>query len=160
MRGPGGGTDHVAGQLADATAGAAIGAMLIGFITGGMQFSLPLRSFGWLALLALLRGTIGWLLITSSLPKLPAAVSSLLLLLQPAATMVLAILILDEWPTLIQVLGAVLTCCAVLAVSWSRPGSQAGAEPAVRPSPASARSGLHPEQHVAVAEAGGGRVPS
>jgi drug/metabolite transporter (DMT)-like permease len=158
MRGTGGDSQHVAGQLADATVGAAIGSLLIGLVVGGMQFSLPLPSYGWLVLLGLLSGTVGWLLITSSLPRLPAAVSSLLLLLQPAATMVLAAVILDERPTLIQLAGAVLTCCAVLAVSWTRPDSRAGQDQPGGRTTAPARSGPHPEQHVAVAEAGGGRI--
>jgi drug/metabolite transporter (DMT)-like permease len=158
MRGTGGDSQHVAGQLADATAGAAIGSLLIALFVGGMHFSLPLPSFAWLVLLALLSGTIGWLLITSSLPKLPAAISSLLLLLQPAATMVLAAFVLDERPTLVQLLGAVLTCCAVLAVSLSRAESKTDRGGPGERKAGRARSGLHPEQHVAVAEAGSGRI--
>ena len=61
---------------------------------------------GWLLSLALLVQTVGWLLITSSLPGLPAVLSSLLLLVQPAATMVLAAVILGQRPTLIQLAGA------------------------------------------------------
>lgn len=145
-------SQHVAGQLADATVGAAAGSLLIGLVAGGMKFSVPLPELGWLAVLGLFSGCIGWLLITSSLPKLPAAVSSLLLLLQPAATMVLAALILDERPTVIQLLGAVLTCCAVLAVSLSKAPPVSGA------TARRSKSRLHAEQHVAVAEAGGSRV--
>lgn len=115
--GPGG---HVAGQLADATAGSAAGALLLGLAFGGFQFQLPWASFGWLLTLALLSQTGGWLLITSSLPQLPAALSSLLLLLQPAAAMVLADVILSQRPTLVQVAGAVLVCGGVLAVAWVR----------------------------------------
>ena len=115
--GPGG---QVAGQLADATAGSALGALLLGLAFGGFQFYLPWPSFGWLLMLALLSQTGGWLLITSSLPQLPAALSSLLLLLQPAASMVLAAIILGQRPTLLQVAGAVLVCGGVLAVAWVR----------------------------------------
>src|SRR5580693_9129284 len=39
---------HVAGQLADATAGAALGALLLGLSFGSFQFRLPWASFGWL----------------------------------------------------------------------------------------------------------------
>lgn len=115
--GPGG---HVAGQLADATAGSAFGALVLGLAFGGFQFHLPWPSFGWLLMLALLSQTGGWLLITSSLPQLPAALSSLLLLLQPAASMVLAAIILGQRPTLLQVAGAVLVCGGVLAVASVR----------------------------------------
>lgn len=58
-----------------------------------------------------------WLLITSSLPRLPAALSSLLLLLQPAASILLAAVVLSERPTVLQLSGAVLVCTGVLAAS-------------------------------------------
>ena len=133
--GPGG---HVAGPLADATAGSAVGALVLGFAFGGFQFHLPWASFGWLLTLALLSQTGGWLLITSSLPKLPAALSSLLLLLQPAASIVLAAVILGQRPTLVQIAGAVLVCAGVLAVARVR--SVRGSPPAdrIRPQPVTA----------------------
>jgi drug/metabolite transporter (DMT)-like permease len=111
------GTPHVAGPLAEATAGAAVGALLLGLAFGGLQFEIPWASFWWLLLLSVTSQTIGWLLITSSLPKLPAAVSSLLLLLQPAASVLLAAVVLAERPTAIQLAGAVLVCSGALAVS-------------------------------------------
>jgi drug/metabolite transporter (DMT)-like permease len=110
---------HVAGQLFDATAGAAAGALLLGLVFGGTHLAVPLHSLVWLALLALLVQTAGWLLITSSLPRLPAAVSSLMLLVQPAAAMVLAAVILGQRPSLLQVAGAVLVCGGVLAMARS-----------------------------------------
>jgi drug/metabolite transporter (DMT)-like permease len=139
LRNTSGHTPHVAGPLADVTAGAAIGTVLLGLITGGLQLDIPWPSFGWLLLLAVLSQTVGWLLITSALPRLPAAISSLLLLLQPAAAMVLADIVLSERPTLIQVGGAALVCVGVLAVARTESGSDA-------------------EQDVAVAQASGGRV--
>ena len=117
LRSTGDRTPHVAGQLADATAGAAAGSIVLGLMTGGLQLRIPWPSFFWLLTLALLSGTLGWLLITSSLPKLPAAVSSLLLLLQPAGALALADAVLGERPTAIQVGGAVLVCLGVLAIT-------------------------------------------
>ena len=114
LRTTSGQTRHVAGQLADATFGATAGAVIIGLITGGLELDIPWPSFGWLLILALLSQTVGWLLITSALPRLPAAISSLLLLLQPAAAMVLADIVLSERPTLVQVGGAVMVCLGVL----------------------------------------------
>jgi hypothetical protein len=67
--------------------------------------------------LAMTSQTAGWLLITSSLPRLPAALSSLLLLLQPAASILLAAIVLAERPTMVQLGGAVLVCAGVLAAS-------------------------------------------
>jgi drug/metabolite transporter (DMT)-like permease len=116
---------HVAGPLAEVTVGGTAGSLLLGLAFGGLGFALPAASLGWLALLAVTSQTAGWLLITSSLPRLPAAVSSLLLLLQPAAAMLLAAAVLGERPALSQLAGAVLICCGVLAVARSassRPG--------------------------------------
>ncbi len=110
-------TPHVAGPLAEVTAGAALGSLLLGLAFGGLQLHIPWPSFGWLLLLSVSSQTIGWLLITSSLPRLPAAISSLTLLLQPAAAMFLAAIVLAERPTLIQIAGAVVVCAGVLAVS-------------------------------------------
>jgi drug/metabolite transporter (DMT)-like permease len=110
-------TPHVAGPLAEATAGAAFGALLLGLVFGGLQLRIGWPSLGWLLLLALLSQTLGWLLITSSLPRLPAAISSLTLLLQPAAAMLLAFLVLGERPSLIQIAGAVVVCTGVLTIS-------------------------------------------
>jgi drug/metabolite transporter (DMT)-like permease len=106
---------HVAGQVADASAGAAAGSLLLGLAFGGLQLAPPLHALGWLLVLALTSGTAGWLLITSSLPRLPAALSSLVLLLQPACALLLADLILGQRPTIIQVGGALLVCGGVLA---------------------------------------------
>lgn len=117
------GTPQVAGPLAEATVGAAAGSLLLGAVFGGLRLQISWPSFGWLLLLALTSQTIGWLLITSSLPRLPAAISSLTLLLQPAAAMVLAAVVLGERPSLIQVAGAVVVCCGVLAVARAQPAT-------------------------------------
>jgi len=147
MRRTSAGTPHVAGPLAEATAGAALGSLLIGLAFGGLQLHIPWPSFWWLLLLSLTSQTIGWLLITSSLPRLPAAISSLTLLLQPAAAMLLAAVVLSERPSLIQVAGAVVVCCGVLWVSLAAPaqrgrpsGTYSGGQPAEERTPAT--SGL------------------
>jgi drug/metabolite transporter (DMT)-like permease len=142
MRRASAGTPHVAGPLAEATAAAAAGALLLGVTFGGLQLQPGWPSFGWLLLLSLTSQTIGWLLITSSLPRLPAAISSLTLLLQPAAAMVLAAAVLRERPSLIQVAGAVVVCCGVLAVARA---SATGDSPAGR-SPAGRRRPRAPQQ--------------
>jgi drug/metabolite transporter (DMT)-like permease len=121
LRRAGAASAHVAGPLAEATSGAALGSLLLGLVFGGMPWHIGWHSFGWLLLLALSSQTLGWLLITSSLPRLPAAISSLTLLLQPAAAMLLAYIVLGERPTLIQVAGAAVVCSGVLAVSLSTP---------------------------------------
>ena len=111
------GTAHVAGPLADATAGSALGALVLGLMFGGLRLEMPWASLLWLLLLSFSSQTVGWLLITSSLPRLPAAVSSLLLLLQPAAALLLAAAVLGERPGPLQLAGAALVCGGVLAAS-------------------------------------------
>jgi drug/metabolite transporter (DMT)-like permease len=108
------GTPHIAGPLVDATAGAAASALLIGLVVGTLQLTPPWPALGWLFALAMISQTLGWLLITSSLPRLPAAVSSLMLLLQPAAALLLAAIVLSEDPTRWQLIGAALVCSGVV----------------------------------------------
>jgi drug/metabolite transporter (DMT)-like permease len=115
LRRAAGQSQHVAGQLADATAGAAIGALAIGLGQGGMHFDVPWPDLRWLLALALISQSVGWLLITASLPRLPAAISSLVLLLQPAAALLLADVVLRERPALVQLAGAALVCVGVVA---------------------------------------------
>ena len=127
------GTRHIAGPLAEVTTTAALGSLLLGLAFGGLQLDVPWASLRWLLLVAITSQTVGWLLITSSLPKLPAAVSSLLLLLQPVAAMGLAAAVLAERPSLAQLAGAVLVCGGVLAASRASPPprerDRAGTEP-------------------------------
>ncbi|MDQ6856623.1 MAG: DMT family transporter [Candidatus Dormibacteraeota bacterium] len=111
------GTPHVAGPLLDATASSAVGSLILGAVFGTLDFAPPLRSLGWLLMLAVTSQTVGWMFITSSLPRLPRAISSLMLLLQPVAALGLAALVLSERPTWVQLLGAVLICGGVLAVA-------------------------------------------
>jgi drug/metabolite transporter (DMT)-like permease len=137
MRRTSSGARHVAGPLADATAGAAASSLLFGAVSGGLQFGVGWPSIGWLLLLAMTSQTIGWLLITSSLPLLPAAISALTLLLQPAAALLLAAVVLGERPSLPQIAGAAVVCCGVLAVARAAPSpatadSRPGTGPAAR----------------------------
>jgi drug/metabolite transporter (DMT)-like permease len=148
-------TPHVAGPLAEATLGAAAGAVVLGLLFGSWQLGIGWQPFGWLLLLAMTSGTAGWLLITSSLPRLTAALSSLLLLLQPAASILLAAIILGERPSSLQLTGAALICAGVLAASRATarssrsrspgPSRRAAAAAAGSPGPAgAARTGTAP----------------
>jgi drug/metabolite transporter (DMT)-like permease len=114
---------HIAGPLADATAGALLASVVSGLAFGQLSLDPPLAALGWLLVLALTSQTLGWLLITSSLPRLPAAISSLLLLLQPAASLVLAAIVLSQRPTTLQLVGAALVCGGVLVAARSRPAA-------------------------------------
>jgi len=112
------GTAHVVGQLFDATAGTATGALILGLTSGGLQLAVSLRALGWLLLLSMVVQVAGWILITASLP---AALSSLLLLLQPALALLLGAIVLGEVPTAIQWTGVVIASGGVAAAALAKP---------------------------------------
>lgn len=124
------GRSHVAGPLADASLGAALAALVFGLGLSELPFSLPLGSLGWLLFLAVVSQCVGWLLITSALPRLPAALASLLLLLQPASSLLLAAVFLSERPSWLQLVGALFVCLGVVVAA--RAGSQ---DPVAAPEP-------------------------
>jgi drug/metabolite transporter (DMT)-like permease len=79
---------------------------------------------GWLALLALTSQVIGWLLITVSMPRLPAGMIGALLLVQPAGSVALSYAFLGERPSVLQLVGVVLVLAGVVvAVSGPRPAA-------------------------------------
>jgi drug/metabolite transporter (DMT)-like permease len=62
----------------------------------------------------------GWLLITLSLPRLPAVVTSVLLTLQPVCSVLFAAVLLDEDPSALQLAGVVAILSGLLLASASR----------------------------------------
>jgi hypothetical protein len=52
------------------------------------------------------RRSLGWLLISTSLPRLPAVTTSILLTFQPVCSGIFAALIVDESPSWLQLAGA------------------------------------------------------
>jgi drug/metabolite transporter (DMT)-like permease len=71
--------------------------------------------------LALTSQVLGWLLIAAALPRAPAAISSVVLTLQPVAAVLLAIVLVDESPSAVQLAGvAVVVCGIVLATGLRR----------------------------------------
>jgi len=119
MRQTAGDEPHVAGQLFDATAGAAVGALLLGLALGEVHLAIHWRSLAWLLVLTLTSGIAGWLFITWSLPRMPAALSALILLLEPAGALALADVALRQRPSVLQFAGAALVCGGVLVAARS-----------------------------------------
>jgi len=64
--------------------------------------------------------TDSWLLITISLPRLPAVVTSVSLTLQPVCSVLFAALILSESPSALQLAGAAGILCGLLISSVGR----------------------------------------
>jgi drug/metabolite transporter (DMT)-like permease len=93
-----------AGGLFDTTAVAAVFCLLAALAIGtDLVPSWPAHA--WLVLLALSSQVLGWMLITVSLPRLPAALTSVTLTIQPVGSVLLAIVIFGEHPSALQLLG-------------------------------------------------------
>ncbi|HEX4898410.1 MAG TPA: DMT family transporter [Candidatus Limnocylindrales bacterium] len=97
-----------AGPVAISTASTMVVAVVAGVIVGDLDPVPAWPSHGWLAILGLTSQSIGYLLISISLPRLPAAIVSIILLAQPVATVLLARVLLAEVPSVFQVGGVVL----------------------------------------------------
>jgi drug/metabolite transporter (DMT)-like permease len=111
---------RVAGPLFDATFACALLTIPAGLALGELDFFPPLQAQLWLLLLALSSQVFGWLLITVSLPRLPAVVTSVLLTLQPVCSVLFAAVLLDEDPSPLQLVGVAAILGGLLLASTSR----------------------------------------
>jgi drug/metabolite transporter (DMT)-like permease len=109
-----------AGPLFDATAVATVLCIVAGLIIGDADLVPHWPGAGWLITLALTSQVVGWMLITISLPRLPAAMTSLLLTIQPVGSVALAALILSESPSPLQLFGVSLVLCALVVATAPR----------------------------------------
>ncbi|HEV3000228.1 MAG TPA: DMT family transporter [Solirubrobacteraceae bacterium] len=119
LRSANAGPSRPAGPLLESTAWSAAGCLVAGEALGTLD---PLPGWpaqGWLVLLALSAQVLGWMLISWSLPRLPAALTSVLLLAQPVAAVLLAMALLGEDPSPVQ-LGGVAVVLSAIAVATVR----------------------------------------
>lgn len=123
--------------LLDMTVAAAIGSVALGPLAGGFDPVPHWPAHGWLVALAVLTQVLGWMLITYALPRLPAALSALLLLFQPVGAMALSAAVLAERPSLLQIGGCGLVLAGVLLAA-----QRAGGARARRPDPEQTRAGV------------------
>ncbi|HVM23902.1 MAG TPA: DMT family transporter [Candidatus Limnocylindrales bacterium] len=103
-----------AGPLFDATLSAAFFSLLIGLPLGEVDLVPSWPAHGWLALLAISVQVVGWLLISIGLPRLPAAITSVVLTVQPVGSVLLGIWILAEAPSELQLVGVVFIVAGLL----------------------------------------------
>ena len=103
-----------AGPLFDATLSAAVFSLLIGLPLGEIDLVPTWPAHGWLVLLALGVQVVGWLLISISLPRLPAAITSVVLTIQPVGSVLLGIWILAEAPSPFQLIGVLFILAGLL----------------------------------------------
>lgn len=113
---------RVAGPLFWSTLSTTVAAALAGVVVGDFNPLPSLPAHAWLIALALSSQVAGYLLISVSLPRLPSVVTSLLLLVQPVVTVLLAMVLLGEDPSPFQLagIGLVMAGLAVAVLPFGR----------------------------------------
>ncbi|MDZ7666397.1 MAG: DMT family transporter [Desulfotignum sp.] len=90
-------------------------------IRNGESFAIPdMQSLSSLVGLALMSQTLGWFLIGQSLPRIPAAIAGLVLLLQPSLSFVWDVLFFNRDTSAMAWTGVVLALCAIYIGATSR----------------------------------------
>ena len=97
-----------AGPVAIATIVTAVVSAGAGLVIGDLDLAPPPASLGWLAVLGVTSQSIGYLCISLALPRLPAVVTSIILLVQPVLTVGLSMVLLAERPSVAQLAGVAL----------------------------------------------------
>jgi drug/metabolite transporter (DMT)-like permease len=118
-----------AGPLLEATVGLLVASLLIGLAGSNIDFAVTFPSHWWLIAMAVGSQVLGWLLIGYALPRIPAAETATIILIQPALTMAWAALIFGERPSTIQITGAMVVLGGVAFVTLAR--ARSDVEPAV-----------------------------
>jgi drug/metabolite transporter (DMT)-like permease len=114
--------DHrPAGPVVIATAVTGLLAGLFGAAVGDLDLAPGLPALAYLLALGILSQSIGYLFIQVSLPRLPAVITSVLLLVQPVATMILGAILLAELPSPWQLAGVALVLGG-MALATGAPG--------------------------------------
>jgi drug/metabolite transporter (DMT)-like permease len=113
------------GPLFDATLSATLVSLLIGWPLGELQLIPTWPAHGYLFALAFTSQFLGWLLISVSLPRLPSALSSVVLTIQPLSAVVLAMLLINEEPSGLQLVGGGIVLAGLLLATVRR-RAQAG----------------------------------
>lgn len=106
-----------AGPVAIGTAATAVVGLMAGTATGDLDLAPPLESLAWLAVLGVTAQSIGYLCISISLPRLPAVITSIILLAQPVMTVGLSMVLLGERPSIAQLAGVVLVIGGIAAAT-------------------------------------------
>jgi drug/metabolite transporter (DMT)-like permease len=106
-----------AGPVLVSTLVVAICSLVAGEVIGDLDLAPPPHSLVWLALLGVTAQSAGYLLISLSLPRLPAIITSVILLAQPVMSMGLAVVLLAETPSPTQFLGVALVIGGIAAAT-------------------------------------------
>jgi drug/metabolite transporter (DMT)-like permease len=106
--------------LFEATAAATVFAATAGVIIGDVDFAPSWPAHAWLVVLALSSQVVGWLLISSSLPRLPAALTSVLITIQPVGSVILGVVLLHESPSVLQLAGVACIFSGIIVATARR----------------------------------------
>jgi drug/metabolite transporter (DMT)-like permease len=121
---------RLAGPLFDATAASVLVAGLAGVVLGELDPLPGWEAHLWLVALAVSSQVVGWLLISLSLPRLPAVLTSVLLMMQPLLAVVFAAWLVDERPSPLQLAGAGAILAGVVLASSMRRRATVVSQPA------------------------------
>jgi len=113
-------TRRPAGPLFDATVTSALVSLAVALLLGVPDLAPSWPSTAWLVTLALSSQVLGWLLISVSLPRLPAAMTSMILTIQPVGSVLLGIVLLGEDPSALQLAGAGLILAGLVSLARGR----------------------------------------
>lgn len=105
------------------TASTAIVGVLVGVLVGDFDPMPVFPAHWWLIAVGLTSQAIGYMLISLSLPRLPAVLTSLILLAQPITTMVFGALLLGEDPSVFQLGGVGLIVAGLVVANLRLPVS-------------------------------------
>jgi drug/metabolite transporter (DMT)-like permease len=117
-----------AGPLFDATLSSAVVCLLAGWVIGTLDLLPGGEAQAWLITLALSSQVLGWLLISVSLPRLPALITSIVLTIQPVGSVLLGVILLSEHPSGVQLAGVAVVLSGVILATVRVP--RRDAEPA------------------------------
>jgi drug/metabolite transporter (DMT)-like permease len=109
-----------AGPLLDATIVSTLTAVVAALLLGTTDLAPRWPAHGWLLVLAVTSQVIAWMLISVSLPRLPAATTSIVLTLQPVGSVFLGIVLLDEAPSALQLLGVAVVIAGIIMATLGR----------------------------------------
>jgi len=145
--------------LATATLWAAMVSVPLGLALGDLRVERAWPGLGWIVVLALTSQVLGWMLITTSMPRIPAWMIGVILLLQPTGSVTLGYLLLGERPSALQFAGVAVMLAGVL-LAVARPASGTPALTLQDEDHAPGGGGVKREIGVEVAVAGHDREPA
>jgi drug/metabolite transporter (DMT)-like permease len=109
-----------AGPLFDATLASALSILVVGALLGELRLEPTWPEHAWLVILALTAQVLGWLLISVALPRVPAALTSVVLTVQPVMAVGVAMVVVDERPSTVQLLGIGVVVGGILLATVGR----------------------------------------